>query len=215
MPDEHLIDARTHGRYLCEVPPSTGPWPILMGFHGYAEDAEIHLEALRSIPGADAWLLVAVQALHPFYTRQQRVVASWMTRHDREHAIADNTDYVGRVIRAVQSQYGTRRPTVFAGFSQGGAMAYRAAAAFPCDGVLVLAADVPPDVAAAGRTLPRVLLGRGTRDQWYTEEQHDRDAAALTGHAIAVESCVFDGAHEWGAPFLVAAGEWLARTKVQ
>ena len=39
------------------------------------------LEEMRRIPGADAWRLVSVQALHRFYTRgDQAVVASWMTR---------------------------------------------------------------------------------------------------------------------------------------
>ena len=63
-----------------------------------------------------------------------------MTLHDREHAIADNVDYIGSVLDAVGTTYGVRRPLVFAGFSQGGAMAYRAAAravgvGHECDGV--------------------------------------------------------------------------------
>ena len=41
------------------------------------------MHALQSIPGAREWLLVSVQALHPFYTRKDRVVATWMTRDDR------------------------------------------------------------------------------------------------------------------------------------
>ena len=49
----------------------------------------------------EAWLAVAIQALHPFYTRSQRVVASWMTRQNREAAIADNISYIDRVINQV------------------------------------------------------------------------------------------------------------------
>src|SRR5262245_25946469 len=89
------IETRTHGRFLVRVPAMPGPWPLIVGFHGYAESADDHLEALQAIPGTDSWLLVAVQALHRFYARrEQRVVASWMTRQDRELAIADNVDYV-------------------------------------------------------------------------------------------------------------------------
>ena len=42
-----------------------------------------------------------MQALHPFYTKTERIVASWMTRQDRELAIADNIRYVQAVIDAV------------------------------------------------------------------------------------------------------------------
>ena len=56
------------------------PWPLLVGFHGYAETAGDHMDALRAIPGTGEWLLVSIQALHPFYARKERVVASWMTR---------------------------------------------------------------------------------------------------------------------------------------
>ena len=210
LPAERTVEARTHGRYLVRVPRHDGPWPLLIGFHGYAETAEVHLEALARIPGADGWLLVAAQALHPFYTRDQRVVASWMTRQDRDLAIADNVDYVLRVVDAVRLEFRTRAPLVCAGFSQGGAMAYRAAARLGADAVLVLAADVPPDVAAAPARLGRVLIGRGTRDQWYTPEKHAADLAALVASPAIVESCIFDGGHEWSEPFEAAAGRLLA-----
>ena len=47
-----------------------------------------------------------------------------MTRQDREAAIADNIDYVDRVVAATRT---AAEPLVFAGFSQGVAMAFRAA----------------------------------------------------------------------------------------
>jgi len=48
-----MIATTIHGRYLLAVPEGPGPHPLLVGFHGYGENAEVHLEALRSIPGAD------------------------------------------------------------------------------------------------------------------------------------------------------------------
>jgi predicted esterase len=202
------VEARTHGRYLVRTPAGEGPWPLLVGFHGYGENARLHLEALCRIPGADQWLAVAVQALHPFYTRDQRVVASWMTREDRELAIADNIDYIGQVLAAVRRDFAATLPLVFVGFSQGGAMAYRAAARFGSDAVVVLAADVPPDVVAAGR-LRRVLVGRGTRDEWYTDAKHQADMEVLARSAERSEHCVFEGGHEWTSPFYAAAARVL------
>ena len=93
------IPASTHGRYIIDEPTGGGPWPLLLGFHGYGEAAEAQLERLQSIPEADRWLRVSVQALHRFYRgRTSDVVASWMTKQDRELAIDDNTSYVAAVI---------------------------------------------------------------------------------------------------------------------
>jgi poly(3-hydroxybutyrate) depolymerase len=126
--NERIIAATVHGRYIA-IPPSTpGPAPILVGFHGYGEDAEAQLERLRAIPESRRWLTVSIQALHPFYQRRtERVVASWMTRQDREAAIADNVAYVSGCIDAVAAEWPTMPTVVFAGFSQGVAMAFRAA----------------------------------------------------------------------------------------
>jgi predicted esterase len=207
---ERVIDARVHGRYLLRGASSADAAGLLVGFHGYAENAAIHLDALSAIPDIHAWLVVSVQALHPFYTRDQTVVANWMTRQDREHAIVDNVEYVGRVLEAVQAEHGVTRPLAFAGFSQGGAMAYRAAARYRCDALIILASDVPPDVLASPRIcLPPVLIGRGTRDTWYTDARHAADLDALRARNVDVESCVFDGGHEWGQPFYAAAARHL------
>src|SRR2546423_15567002 len=137
MIETHIIETKTHGRVLVR----RGTSDLLVGFHGYAENAEKHLAELEKID--IGWTIAAVQGLHRFYTRNDEVVANWMTRQDREHAIADNIDYVRRVV----DQLKPFNRLVFAGFSQGAAMAYRAANALRCDGVIILAGDVPPDVA--------------------------------------------------------------------
>src|SRR5262249_19815646 len=158
--------------------------------------------------GISRWLVVAVQALHPFYTRDQRIVANWMTSQDRELAIADNLAYVRRVVDAVTSEHRIGRPLVFAGFSQGGAMAYRAALDQAADGLIILAADVPPDVASTpAMRLPKVLLGRGTADSWYSAEKHETDLATLRARGVGVQSCVFEGGHEWTSAFADAVSE--------
>src|SRR6266403_5826002 len=117
---EAVVATRTHGRYLLAPPNSPGPAPLLVGFHGYAEGAEMQLERMRAIPGAEAWRVVAIQGLHRFYQRRVGdVVASWMTRQDRELAIADNIAYVTAVIDAVTREWPDPPAVVYAGFSQG------------------------------------------------------------------------------------------------
>jgi len=204
------IEARTHGRFLVRVPDVAPPWPLLVGFHGYAETAGDHLDAVKAIPGTADWLLVSVQALHPFYTRKERVVASWMTREDRALAIADNIDYVGRVLGRVRSEYQTRDVLVFSGFSQGAAMAYRAAAHYRAAALIILAGDVPPDVVEERLVpLPPVLIGRGTGDEWYSEEKEAADRDALRDAGVDVHAIEFDGGHEWTDTFRAAAAAVL------
>jgi predicted esterase len=205
------IETRTHGRYLVRAPAGDGPWPVLVGFHGYRESAAAHMDAVAQIPGAERWLLVAVQALHRFYMKGGDVVASWMTKEDRELAIADNIRYVGGVLDAVRAEFATRPPLVFAGFSQGTAMAFRAAASYRAEGLIVLAADVPPDVIAGTAVpLPPVLFGRGRRDEMYSAAHHATDVAALERLGVSVEGVAFDGGHEWTDEFRAAAGRVLA-----
>lgn len=208
------IAALIHGRYLVDPAGGRGA-PLLVGCHGYGENADKHLERLRRIPGAANWLLCAVGGLHRFYnTRTGDVLASWMTSQDRKQAIDDNVRYVSAVVAEVRRRYETSDRLVFAGFSQGVAMAYRAAArsGFVCDGLLALAGDVPPDVAAARQgSLPPVLLGRGTEDEWYSEEKMAADLETLDEMGVEVETCVFEGGHDWTTEFYSAAGSFLAR----
>ena len=159
--------------------------------------------------------LVAVQGLHRFYNpKNGDVLASWMTRQGRELAIEDNVRYLASAIAEVCLDFGDPDRLVYAGFSQGVAMAYRAAAGsgFPCDGLIALAGDVPPDVAAAQpEAFPPVLLGRGTGDEWYTAEKMERDLEALGRMGVEVEPCVFDGGHVWSPEFYRAAEGFLGR----
>ena len=210
----HTLATTTHGRYLVAAADGPGPAPLLVGFHGYGEHAERHLAELDRLPGSARWTRVAVQALHRHYSESRRhVVGSWMTRQDRELAIADNVAYVRAVVGAVRTAYPTNGTLVYCGFSQGAAMAWRAAAlcGHACAGVIVLGGDMPPELRAdAGAAWPPALIGRGRTDAWYTPEKLDADMAALRAAGAAVEPAVFDSGHEWTDDFRNAAGRFLA-----
>jgi predicted esterase len=205
--DIRIIPTTVHGRYLVRDGP---PERLLVGFHGYGETADAHMAELRQIPAIDRWTVVAVQALHPFYvSRTGMIVASWMTSLDRELAIEDNRSYV----RSVVAQFPEPRQLVFLGFSQGAAMAYRAAAGSNATGIIALGGDVPPEVVEARPKLPPVLIGRGIREEWYTDEKLQKDLRFLRD-VTTVSTCVYDGAHEWTSEFRDAAGEFLTRQQV-
>jgi predicted esterase len=208
--DRRSIPVRIHGRFL--VAPASEPAGFLVGFHGYAQNAEAMMEDLRRLPDSARWTLVAIQGLHRFYNRENQVVASWMTREDRELAIADNVAFVDAVLDAVAHEHGTPAAIVCVGFSQGVAMAYRTAArsARRIDAVIALAGDVPPELNVPATRLPPVLIGRGTRDRWYTEEKMQADLRVLAGMGVAARAHVFDGGHEWSAPFETEAAQFVA-----
>src|SRR5437762_12951911 len=105
-----LIETPVHGRYLVRGDSRN----VLAGFDGYAQTTETQMSEMARIPALDAWKLVSIQALHPFYTRSEEVVANWMTRLDREEVIADNVEYVRRVVTSL----GAMDRLVFIGFSQ-------------------------------------------------------------------------------------------------
>jgi predicted esterase len=208
---ERAIPAGTHGRVLLEGPASAGPAPLLVGFHGYGEGADVQLERMRRIPGADRWRLVSIQGLHRFYQRRtNEVVASWMTRQDRELAIADNLAYVDAVLAAVDREHPGPPRLVLTGFSQGVAMMFRAAAARSVDGVVAVGGDVPPEIEPSALTrVRRALVCRGARDEWYTAEVFTRDVERLRDARVNVESLNFAGGHEWSAEVVEAASAFL------
>jgi predicted esterase len=210
---ECAIAAGTHGRYVVAPPFTSGPAPLLIGFHGYGELAEKQLERLQAIPGAERWLIVSIQGLNRFYQRRNNeVVAGWMTRQDRELAIADNIAYIASVMDAVTREWPTTPTLVYTGFSQGVAMTYRAAATStrPVSAVITVGGDVPPELepSALGR-LSRALVCRGAADDWYTDEIFEKDLRRLRAAGVRVRPVDFSGGHEWNDEVIRAASEFL------
>lgn len=207
---EYTIATGTHGRYL--VLPGTSPGaPLLVGFHGYGETAEEEMARLQTIPGIDRWTVASVQGLHQFYRRRtNEIVASWMTRQNRELLIADNIAYVLRVLSRLSAE--PPSAVVLTGFSQGVAMAFRAAAALSpaVAGVIACGGDVPPELDAHGLArIPAALIGQGARDEWYSSEKRTSDETRLCTAGVTVHSIVLDAAHEWTTEFSETCARFL------
>ena len=216
MSDEPIVEVvptRVHGRYLVRHA-ARDAHGLLMVFHGYGMNASNMLDQVEAIPGMDVWTVVSVQGLNRFYdSRSREVVASWMTRQDRDFAIADNIAFVSEVVRRVLASRKVAGPLVFLGFSQGTAMAYRAAAGsgHPCQGVVALGGDVPPELAELGLApCRRVLIGRGVSDEWYDEDKLTADLELLSALGCDAEVVRFPGGHEWTEEFRQRCEGFLA-----
>jgi predicted esterase len=210
--DVHLVPTTTHGRVLVRDARAVARKGLLVGFHGYMESGKTQMQRLEALYGASAWTLVSIQGLHRFYRgRSDEVVASWMTREDRELAIADNLAYVAAALDQVPHDPSTR--VVYAGFSQGVAMAFRAGVlgARPAAAIVAVGGDVPPELLSeSSRRLPAVLFARGSRDEWLTEPKFEKDVSALKARSVSVEPLVYDGAHEWNRAVSDAIGAFLS-----
>jgi len=208
----HVIETTTHGVYLESAHGEGFPAGVLVGFHGQGETAAVQMAHMEAIRSGRPWHLVSVQGLNRYYTRKGDVVAAWMTRDDRELAIADNIAYVRAVVSEVKSRFvDAPARLVYCGFSQGTAMAYRAAAfaGHACHGLVILAGDLSPDVRPHAASLPPILLGRGTLEEWYTAEKARADLDHLEQAGVRVVEHVFDGGHERHATFAMRAGAFL------
>jgi predicted esterase len=134
-----------------------------------------------------------------------------MTKQNREEAIADNIAYVKACLDAVAAEWQTAPVAVFSGFSQGVAMAFRAAANFADQvaGVIAVGGDVPPELTPdVLKKIPRVLIGRGTGDALYSEAQCVTDESRLREIGANVHTLLFSGGHEWPRDFGDPLG-WL------
>ena len=206
------IPVTAHGRLLIDDAETASPLRILAGCHGYAQSADEMMEMLRGIPADASWTRVSIQALHRFYRgRSQTTVASWMTRQDREAAIADNIEYINRAVdAAVGADAG---PLVYLGFSQGASMAARAAVHGKrrASGLVILGGDIPADVKTDSgsrlSTLP-VLVGIGSGDTWY-QKLVDADLQFLRDRGVSPHVVRFSGGHEFTDDFRSAVGAWI------
>jgi predicted esterase len=135
-----------------------------------------------------------------------------MTRQDREQAIEDNIEYVNRVVADLGIRPGDAN-VVCVGFSQGGAMAFRAGVrgAFRAAGIICVGADVPPELITDPGAFPPVLFVRGARDEWLAPDTFELGVTALRARGADVQPLVVDAAHEWTDSVSQAAGEFLSR----
>jgi predicted esterase len=204
------IPTPIHGRVL--VHEAADPVAVVVGFHGYTENAAIQMERLTQLPGSERWTLVSVQGLHRFYRgRTAEVIASWMTRQDRDEMIADNIEYADRAIEAAAP---AGAPLFTVGFSQGAAMAFRAGVRGRREaaGVIAVGGDVPPELLAdPSARFPAALLARGERDEWYTAGKLAADLTALATRGVTPDVLEYPGAHEWTPDVAAAISRFVDR----
>lgn len=174
-------------------------WIVL---HGYGQLAAEFLATFEPLAGPER-TFAAPEALSRYYGRGGggRIGASWMTREDREHEIADYVAYLDRLHAHLVAGRGDVRTCVL-GFSQGCATAARWSAlgsVRPARLVLWASAwppDLDPEPARAALEGTRVDVVWGTEDTWVPPERRPLEEKLVRRVAPSAAFHTFDGGHE-------------------
>ena len=227
--ERHLEVVRT-ARYWVLGEEVATPREVWIVLHGYRQLAGRFLNRFK--PLADGTRrIVAPEALSRFYADLTpgrhgpgaQVGASWMTREDREHEIADHVRYLDRLADVLVPESappaGAPGPVlprlVVLGFSQGVAAAARwTVLGRTRPARLILWGDfVPPDLdlAAAARAWrdTEVVLVRGRRDHVFADPKAgEAEAERLRAAGLEPRRVGYDGGHDTDPRVLaaVAAG---------
>ena len=155
--EAHLTVPRT-ARYWTLGEPGPGLRQVWIACHGYGQLAASLIRWLGPLASAER-LVVAPEALSRFYLNPEagraaepRIGASWMTREDREHEIADQVTYLDALHDRIFADVPRERVMlVVFGFSQGAATVCRwlDRGRARADRLLLWGGFLPPDLDLA------------------------------------------------------------------
>ncbi|MDX2182438.1 MAG: hypothetical protein SFW08_00495 [Gemmatimonadaceae bacterium] len=195
-----------HARVWHSGPVGTAVTDLWVGLHGYGQLAEYFVRHLLPLVSPTTRVM-APEALNRFYleaaeTRaaggSQRVGATWMTREDREHEIAD---YIAWLDAAVAQERARCAPNVrvhVLGFSQGGTTAVRwlARGRERAASLVLWAAQFPDDVELPGPFAAMALrVVAGDADVYVTPERRGLLTARLDAAGLPVGRVDYAGTH--------------------
>ncbi|MFL5762470.1 MAG: alpha/beta hydrolase [Bacteroidia bacterium] len=177
--------------------------------HGYAQLANAFLEWFDVLDKKKN-LIVAPEGLHRFYWKgfSEKVVASWMTKEDREDDIADYVNFLNKVYDEVTP--GNKKLVInVLGFSQGTATVCRwvAKGHVRPDNLILWAGSVPPDLDIFKGVNTYVVLGDA--DEFIPEQEAEKQLALLDAKEIRYELIRFQGRHEVDKKTLLLLSEKL------
>jgi len=201
MSTEHHVRFQMDARFVSEgVPDAQVLWICL---HGYAQLAPYFIKKFSSLFASHQ--VIVPEGLHRFYMNDGsgRVVASWMTKEDRECDIKNYLAYLDEVLKSVLNQRKSAPNEIrILGFSQGVATACRfyAHTKLPISRLLLWAGALPPDLDLRAmrikKTHAQIILLTGDEDPYMKEGAYDSSEQVLNELHIPFEQRSFTGGHE-------------------
>ena len=215
---EHHIVVQRSARYFTLGDATGETEELWIACHGYGQLAAPFLASFQPI-AAPSRLIVAPEGLSRFYLDRDRsasdpaprVGATWMTREDRDHEIADHVAYLDTLADATRATL--TRPDVrlrVLGFSQGVATVARwvERGRVRPDELVLWAGSLPPDLDPVSfrdrLDGARVTVVVGTRDELAPWAAADAQVERLAGAGIDARRLTFDGGHRLDNATLIA-----------
>ena len=206
---EHHVTVRRTARYYTLGPTESEVAQVWIVCHGFAQLAGRFMRHFAPLDDGTR-LIVAPEALNRFYVEatpgvhgpESKVGATWMTREDRLHEIADYVAYLDTLADALFTRLDrTRVHLTVLGFSQGVATVSRWAVQGRTrpDHLILWASPLPPEIdTGAGvaelAMIPRISVVVGARDadaQRALPRERERMQRIGIDHALIG----FDGGH--------------------
>ena len=199
--EEHSLIVQRTARFhtLGNAGTASQLWVVL---HGYGQLARFFLRPFVGLETGN--LIAAPEALSRFYTDEahSRVGATWMTREDREHEMADQVAYLDLLLDRLLADLGKDVAVNVLGFSQWVATACRWAVRGKTTfaRVVLWSGTMPPEFgrselqSAFGAA--DVILVHGTLDNITKEDIYMRNQRKLGECGINYLSMPFNGGHQ-------------------
>ncbi len=195
--------------YYLSQEPSYEENEIWLVLHGYGQLAEFFVRKFRPFSSPNR-LFIAPEGTNYNYLEgfQGRVGANWMTKHERETAIANNHRLLDGLIDSFLEKYRDKPSVKVLGFSQGAATATRWAAQW--DGKidsLVLwaggfALDLNLDLARGAFAETELILALGEKDELITAENIQTQEKLISSLGKEIRRLSYPGGHELGPALL-------------
>lgn len=200
---KYRIPFQAIGHYHCSQQLTGNEKSIWIILHGYGQLASFFLKKFSSHFREEV-LFIAPEATNHAYLEgfSGRVGANWMTKHERESAIASNNNFLNDILYAILMQYDSKPNVHVLGFSQGAATASRWAVQSQVKiQSLVLwsggfAHDLDFSMAHQSLAETKVSIVLGESDEFLTEEALKKQEELIQLLSAKVELIRFAGGHE-------------------
>lgn len=177
---------------------------VWLVFHGYGQLANYFLKNFEHIDDGET-LIIAPEGLNRFYWKgfSDKVVASWMTKEDREKDIEDYVNYLNVLWSTIRKEYDLTDAsiTLFA-YSQGTATLCRwyLQNSIQPNRIVFWAGTLAHDIdyALLKNKLSNVDTTQlfGNKDEFYKPEQIKKLKEFIEKKGLKINFRIFDGGHQ-------------------
>lgn len=171
--------------------------------HGYGQLAEFFVRKFKAFFTPER-LFIAPEGTNYNYLEgfQGRVGANWMTKHERETAIANNHRLLDKLIGSFLEKYPKRPKIHVLGFSQGAATATRWASHWTekIDSLVLwaggFALDMDIEEAKNSFAKTELILALGNKDDLISSDSIQRQEELISRLGRNIQRYTYDGGHE-------------------